>query len=130
MLVVDASVAFHACVTEGGFDELGGERLVAPPLMWSEARSALHLAAWQGRIAGDDADATRARLETCPVGRRQPRNLGPEAWRVADELGWARTYDAEYVALARLLGCRLVTLDARLRRGAQRLGFVVAPLEL
>jgi predicted nucleic acid-binding protein len=45
-------------------------------------------------------------------------------------LGWAKTYDAEYVALARLLGCRLVTLDARLRRGADRLGFVISPDEL
>jgi len=130
MLVVDASVAFSACAARDGFDELGGERLFAPPLMWSETRSALHLAAWQGRIAREDAEATRARLEACPVGRREHRDLGPEAWRIADELGWARTYDAEYVALARLLGCRLVTLDARLRRGAERLGFVVAPMEL
>jgi hypothetical protein len=38
--------------------------------------------------------------------------------------------DAEYLALAHLLDCRLVTLDARLRRGAARLGFVVTPLEL
>jgi predicted nucleic acid-binding protein len=52
------------------------------------------------------------------------------AWQVADELAWAKTYDAEYVGLARLLRCRLVTLDARLRRGADRLGFVVAPHEL
>ena len=44
--------------------------------------------------------------------RRSPKRLGEEAWRVADELGWAKTYDAEYVALARLLDCRLVTLDA------------------
>ena len=33
--------------------------------------------------------------------------LGLEAWRIADELGWARTYGAEYVALGSLLGCRL-----------------------
>jgi predicted nucleic acid-binding protein len=130
MLVVDASVAFNACAAADGFDEFGGERLFAPPLMWSEARSALHLAAWQGRIAREDAEATRARLETCPVGRREHEDLGLEAWRVADELGWGKTYDAEYVALARLLGCRLVTLDARLRRGADRLGLVVGPTEL
>ena len=49
---------------------------------------------------------------------------------MADELGWAKTYDAEYVALARLLNCRLVTLDARLRRGAARLSLLVAPHEL
>jgi predicted nucleic acid-binding protein len=40
------------------------------------------------------------------------------------------TYDAEYVALARLLGCRLFTVDERLRRGAGRLVEVVGPREL
>ena len=59
-----------------------------------------------------------------------PRALGREAWRIADDLGWAKTYDAEYLALASLLGCRFVTLDARMRRGADRLGFVVSPSEL
>jgi predicted nucleic acid-binding protein len=49
---------------------------------------------------------------------------------VAEEFGWAKTYDAEYVALAKIEGCRLVTLDGRLRRGADRLGFVVTPAEL
>lgn len=39
-------------------------------------------------------------------------------------------YDAEYVALAQLLACRLVTLDIPLRRGTDRLGLVVAPIEL
>jgi len=53
-----------------------------------------------------------------------------EAWRIADELGWAKTYDAEFVALAALLDCQLVTLDLRLRRGAAGLGFVVTPTEL
>lgn len=40
------------------------------------------------------------------------------------------TYDAEYVALADLSGCRLVTLDGRLRRAADSLGFVIGPDEL
>jgi indolepyruvate ferredoxin oxidoreductase alpha subunit len=70
------------------------------------------------------------RLEDAPVRRRQPRRLGYEAWRIADELGWKTTYDAEYLALARLLDCRVVTVDARLRRGTARLGFVVSPEEL
>jgi predicted nucleic acid-binding protein len=130
MLVVDASVILRASGVADGFDELGGEEMVAPPLMWSEARSVLHELAWRGEVDADDAEATRHRLETCPVARRTHPRLGQEAWRVADELGWAKTYDAEYVALALLLGCRVVTLDSRLRAGADRLGCVVGPDEL
>jgi predicted nucleic acid-binding protein len=130
VLVVDATVAVVAANSPSGFDHLANERLVAPPLMWPEARSALHEAAWRGEITAQDAERARSALESCPVEERQPDGLGAEAWRIADELGWAKTYDAEYVALARLLGCRVVTLDERLRRGADRLGIVISPTEL
>jgi len=72
----------------------------------------------------------RARIENGPVEERRHRSLGAHAWELADRFGWAKTYDAEYVALAELLGCRLVTLDLRLRRSTERLGFVVVPHEL
>jgi predicted nucleic acid-binding protein len=64
------------------------------------------------------------------VSRRAPQALYTEAWRVAADLGWAKTHDAEYVALARLLDCRLLTRDERLRRSATRLVEVIGPLEL
>jgi predicted nucleic acid-binding protein len=130
VLVLDASVALAASFVPDGFDDLGAAPLVAPPLMWSEGRSALHELLWRGEVSAGDAEVTRRRLESCPVERVEREDLGPEAWRTAGELGWAKTYDAEYVALARILGCRLVTLDARLRRGAERLGLVVGPTEL
>ena len=38
------------------------------------------------------------------------------AWELADELGWASTYDAEYVALTRLQADALVTLDPEFAR--------------
>ena len=129
MLVVDSSVALWASGVEGGFDDLGHE-LVAPPLLWSETRSVLHEMAWRGEVDRDDVEDARKRLERAPIDRRSPSRLGVEAWRIADELGWAKTYDAEYLALGRLLDCRVVTLDARLRRGADRMGLVVAPDEL
>jgi predicted nucleic acid-binding protein len=127
---MDASVAVAACFASGGFEELGEERLLAPALMWSEARSALHELLWRGQVVEPDAEAARARLEDCPVERFEHDALGRDAWRIATELGWAKTYDAEYVALARLLDCRLVTLDARLRRGASRVAAIVGPTEL
>lgn len=132
MLVIDASLVVEWCVAPGARElpELLVDELCAPPLMWSEAQSALHEHAWRGSVDGDSASRARARLERAAVERRAHPRLAEESWRIADELGWAKTYDAEYVALASLLDCRLVTVDARLRRGADRLGFVVGPTEL
>jgi predicted nucleic acid-binding protein len=117
-------------LADDGFATLGGETLVAPALMWSEARSALHELRWRGEISAQDALAAHSELESCPVARRRHRSLGDRAWEIADRFGWAKTYDAEYVALADLLGCRLVTLDAGLHRTTRGLGFVVSPSEL
>lgn len=130
MLVVDASVAIRACDGERGFEELRDPELVAPPLLWSEFRSGVHEAVWRREITAARARTLRRRLAHSPLGERSDPALDDEAWRVADELGWAKTYDAEYVALARILECRLVTLDARLRRGADPTGVVVTPAEL
>jgi predicted nucleic acid-binding protein len=130
VLVIDANVALAACGGEGnGFAALG-DRLVSIPLMWSEARASLHLQLSKGEISANDARIIHERLESCPVERADPTELGAEAWRIAEEFGWGRTYDAEYVALAKLRNCRLVTLDARLRRGTDRLGIVITPDEL
>ena len=40
--------------------------------------------------------------------------LRRRAWDLAARLGWASTYDAEYVALTQLQGDALVTLDPEL----------------
>jgi predicted nucleic acid-binding protein len=130
VLVLDASVAIAACAEADGFARLGDAALAAPSLMWSETRSRLRLSVHHGEATAQDGDILHERLERCPVQRLHPEELGPEAWRLAQRLGWGRTYDAEYVALARLLDCRLVTLDLRLRRGAGDVVDVVTPGEL
>lgn len=135
MLVIDASVAVELALDRAGTDataRFGDPDLVAPALLWSEASSVLSELAHRGSISRDLASRALDRLVNAELGivERRAENLLIEAWRVADEFGWAKTYDAEYVALAGLLGCRLVTLDLRLRRGTERLGFVVTPTEL
>ncbi len=130
MLVIDANAALAACGGGGNGFAAFGDELASVPLMWSEARATLHLRLSKGEIDREDAEIIHSRLENCPVMRVDPPELGAEAWRLAEEFGWGRTYDAEYVALARILDCRLVTLDARLRRGTERLGFFVTPTEL
>ena len=127
--MVDASVVVSAVFAGRGLEHLPRD-VIAPPLLWSEARSAIRLAGWRGQLSAAGADTAHERLLTVPIQRRDPPELGLEAWEVAREMGWARTYDAEYVALARLAGCRLLTEDQRLRRGADRLGIVIVPEEL
>lgn len=130
MLVVDASAALGAAQLQDGFEVFRGERLVVPPLFWSEALSGVHEAKWRGDISAAQAEAVLRALEAAGIEERRHPRLLEEAWRTAEALGWAKTYDAEYVALAALLKCRLVTADGRLRRGADRLGFVIGPAEL
>jgi predicted nucleic acid-binding protein len=130
VLVLDANVVIPSCTVDGGFSVFGRQRLVAPPFMFSEALSSLHEAVWRGELDPEQGILAIRRLEGSPVRVEDHPELRTEAWRLADELGFAKTYDAEYLALAGLLGCRLVTLDGRLRRATDRLGFVVGPTEL
>jgi predicted nucleic acid-binding protein len=129
-LVIDASVAIYLAASADGFSGLAPHDAAAPPLMWSECLSALHESLWRRAISTELADRSRSAIRGAPIERSAPDELAEEAWRVASELGWAKTYDAEYVALARLMDRPLLTRDDRLARGAERIVRVVRPLDL
>lgn len=98
--------------------------------MVTEASSVLHEMAWRGDITKPRAKTMLSRLLDAPVEVRAPKDLIKAAWKVADEFGWAKTYDAQYVALAQLTDCRLLTIDERMLRGVARLGIAVRPHEV
>lgn len=128
-LVVDANVVVGACLAPDGFDVFLGDELVAPPLMWSEFLNALRGGRWRGEVSEALAFAALRAADGAPVKVKNHRRLRKEAWHIADELGWAKTYDAEYLALGAILGAPVVTLDMRLRRGAYRVADVMTPDE-
>jgi predicted nucleic acid-binding protein len=129
-LVVDASVAIKASLVEHGFDVLRSRRLAAPSLMWSEAAAGLRQLEWRGEISLDEARRALDRLLALTVESHPSAHLVREAGTIARQLGWAKTYDAEYVALARHLDTALVTLDARLRRGATNVVPILGPTDI
>jgi predicted nucleic acid-binding protein len=116
VLVLDASTLLAAALADRWDLLLGHDRdLITPPLGRSEAMSSLHEAAWRGDVSPEHALQTLHRLMHAPVAVR-PLSDSTSAWRLADGLGWAKSYDAEYIALTQELDGGLVTLDARLRR--------------
>jgi predicted nucleic acid-binding protein len=129
-LVVDASVAIAASHSPIGFARFKTHDLVAPQLLLVEASSVLHEMAWRKEITPTRARTMLDRVLGAPISIRSPAKLLKAAWDLADEMGWAKTYDAQYVALARLLDCKLVTLDERLIRGIERLDIAVRPRDL
>jgi len=115
--VVDASAVLH--LASAGAEVPGAHKLLAPTLLRSQTLSALHEAVQRGEIP---ADVARDRLAR--IGRMSIRFLGDgvlrrRAWEIADQLGWASTYNAEYIALTQLQADAFITLDAELARSVE-----------
>jgi predicted nucleic acid-binding protein len=124
--VVDTSAVLHMAAE--GFVVSAEHELLAPTLLRDQVLSALHEAVHRGEL---DADVARERLAY--VQGLKMRLLGDAvlrkvAWEVADQLGWAETYAAEYIALTKLQGDALIALDEELSRGAEGI-VTTAPID-
>jgi predicted nucleic acid-binding protein len=112
--VVDCGVVLR--LVSEGIDVGAEHELFAPTLLRSQTLSALHEAVHAGELTEDVAVERLARIQALPIRLLGDAVLRRNAWRLADQLGWASTYDAEYVALTKLQADALVTLDAQLAR--------------
>ena len=117
--VVDSSAVLHLASEEV---EVSAEHeLLAPTLLRSQTLSALHEAVDRGDLPDDVARERLARIGQIKIRLLGDAVLRRRAWEVADQLGWASTYDAEYVALTQLQADAFVTLNAELARSVQSL---------
>ena len=79
----------------------------------------LHEAMQRGEVTPPIARDRLARIGRLPIRLLGDGVLRRRAWDVATKLGWASTYDAEYVALTLLQADALVTLDEDLAKAVE-----------
>jgi predicted nucleic acid-binding protein len=115
--VVDAGAVLH--LASAGYEVPGAHRLLAPTLLRSQVLSALHEAVHRGELPADVARDRLARVGRMPIRLLGDAVLRRRAWELADQLGWASTYNAEYLALTQLQADAFVTLDVEMARSLQ-----------
>jgi predicted nucleic acid-binding protein len=105
-----------------------GHQLVAPALIRSQLLSILYQAVRRGELTKQEAGRQLTYVRGLRIRLLGDRVLQATAWKVADQLGWPDTYDAEYVALTQLQADAFITLDRQLARAVQDL-VTIAPVE-
>jgi predicted nucleic acid-binding protein len=117
--VVDSETLLR--IAAGEIEVAAGHQLVAPTLVRSQALSALYEAARRGEISAAEGLERVTRINSLKVRFLGDKVLQRTAWRVADQLGWETTYDAEFVALTQLQADAFVTSDGELARAVSGL---------
>ena len=107
--VVDCETLLR--IAAGEIDVAEEHQLVAPTLVRSQALAALYGAARRGEISAAEGIERVTRINSLKVRFLGDKVLQRTAWRVADQLGWETTYDAEFVALTQLQADVFVTSD-------------------
>jgi predicted nucleic acid-binding protein len=115
--VIDPGVGLH--LVAQGLDVNSKHELLAPTLFRSETLSLAHEAVMRGEIPADVALERLEKLWQIKIRLLVDAVLRRLAWKIADRLDLASTYDAEYLALTQLQGDAFVTLDTDLARRAE-----------
>lgn len=116
--VVDVS-AVH--LESEGIEVSGDHELLAPTLLRSQTLSFLLQAVHRGELPADVARERLERLWGMRIRLHGDAVLRRKAWEVAERMGWADTYTAEYIALTQLQADAFVTMDAALARSVEGL---------
>jgi len=112
--VVDCETLLR--IAAGEVEVAAGHQLVAPTLVRSQALATLYAASRRGEISAADGLERVTRINSLKIRFLGDKVLQRTAWRVADQLGWETTSDAEFVALTQLQADAFVTSDGGLAR--------------
>jgi predicted nucleic acid-binding protein len=107
--VVDCETLLR--IASGEVEVAAEHKLVAPTLVRSQALSALYEAARRGEISAAEGIERVTRINSLKVRFLGDRVSQRTAWKVAEQLGWETTHNAEFVAVTRLQADAFVTSD-------------------
>src|ERR1051325_6318331 len=108
-------------IAAGEIEVAAEHTLLAPTLVRSQALAALYEASRRGEISAAEGIERVTRINSLKVRFLGDKVLQRTAWRVADQLGWESTYDAEFVALTQLQADVFVTSDDDLAKAVDGL---------
>ena len=117
--VVDCETLLR--IAAGEIEVAPEHTLLAPTLVRSQALAAMYEAARRGDISSEEGIERVTRINSLKVRFLGDKVLQRTAWRIADQLGWETTQDAEFVALTQLQADAFVTSDRDLARAVSGL---------
>jgi predicted nucleic acid-binding protein len=103
-------------------------QLLAPTLLRSQVLSLLYRAVRNREMTDKEAARQLDYVRSLRIRLLGDRVLQALAWKIAAELGWSDTLEAEYVALTQLQADAFITLDAGLADAVKAL-VQTAPIE-
>jgi predicted nucleic acid-binding protein len=101
-------------IAAGEIEVAAAHQLVAPTLVRSQALAKLYEQARSGEISPAEGLERVTRINSLKVRFLGDKVLQRKAWKIADQLGWETTDDAEFVALTQLQADAFVTSDGDL----------------
>jgi predicted nucleic acid-binding protein len=124
--VVDCETLLR--IAAGEIEVAAGHQLLAPTLVRSQALAAMYGAARRGEVSWSEGRERVRRINSLKVRFLGDKVLQSQAWKVAEQLGWETTDDAEFVALTLLQADAFVTSDRELAAAVSGL-VETAPVE-
>ena len=128
IFVIDAPVAIELATNETAIPS--EHSLTAPTLLRSQVLALVYGSVRRGEINEKAGRKLLDEIRRLRIRLLGDRSLQDHAWKVAAQLDWPDTYQAEYIALTQLQADALATADATLSTAARTFVTTVPPADI